>query len=193
VLKWQRKKPDSHSFNGSRIIGADIPLDSRQYPLKELLSAFHNLAITQSDVKLVLAGRRSARDRFSVWNYIEENKLSERVHFLPHFGSCRDFPLKKSKCTTWISRNIDADDLTSDTLHAMLDGKLSIDPKTALFVTCFHPGKYEGNSRLMRHWLDYLKSAAYFVHLLYYAVDIKHIGLDLNTISIVKSRWCRSW
>jgi glycosyltransferase involved in cell wall biosynthesis len=173
-------KQDSDPFNASRIIGADIPLDSRQYPLKELLSAFRNLAITQSDVRLVLAGSRSPRDKFSVWNYVEENALSERVHFLPYFGSCRDFPMKKSKCTAWISRNIDADDLTSDNLHAMLDGKLSVEPKTALFVTSFHPGKYEGNSRLIRHWLDYLKSAAYCVHLLYYAVDIKQTTPEMR-------------
>jgi glycosyltransferase involved in cell wall biosynthesis len=167
-------KRDSQPFNGSRIIGADIPLDSRHYPLKELLIAFRNLALTLPDVKLVLAGSRSPRDTFSVWNYVEENELSERVHFLPYFDMCRDFPLKKTECITWISRNIDANALTSDTLRAMIDGKLNIESKTALFVTCFHPGKYDDNSRLMRHWLDYLKSAAYRVHLLYYAMDIKH-------------------
>jgi hypothetical protein len=73
-----------------------------------------------------------------------------------------------------------AADLTPDALHARLDGKFHGEAKTALFFAPFHPGKYEGNSRLMRHWLDYLRSAAYRVHVIYYSIDLNHTTSEMR-------------
>ena len=163
-----------------KLIGADMPFDSARYPIRELLSAYRALALTRPDVRLILAGRRIATDSFSVWNYLDENGLVDRVEFLPYYDTCRDFPFKKSEVDVWVSRETPSTEITAPTLLARLDHQPTDRPRTALFFTSFHPGKYEGNSRLMRLWLDYLKGAGYRVHVVYYMFDRQSTTFEMR-------------
>jgi glycosyltransferase involved in cell wall biosynthesis/SAM-dependent methyltransferase len=153
------------------IIGGDVPLDSELFPLEYLLESFKRLANLRKDVKLVLAGRRSKADRFSVWNFIEENVLQARVEFRPYFETCSDFPIKKSDCDVWIGRDKQAGDLTTERLLADLDNNSHKADKLALFFTGYHPLRHHGDSTLMRRWLGHLRSAGYRIHLAYYELD----------------------
>ncbi len=159
-----------YDLKTQRIIGADVPLDPTQFPLEQFLQAFHQIAAVRSDVALVLAGLRSKGETFSVWNFIEQNGLSERIEFLPYFEACRYFPVKKSDCAIWINRDTLASDLTAKALITKLDDG-NEKPKSALFFTSFHPEKQEGNSFVMRQWLSHLREAGYSVHIVYYKCD----------------------
>ena len=168
------------AFANMRIIAADLPLLSTQYPIKELLSSFRVLVKNQPDVRLILAGKRHPEENFSVWNYLDDNNLVGLVDFLPYYNSCDRFPIKKPDCDVWISRVTPSRELTSSYLGKRLNGELPSSSKYALFFTCFHPGKDEGNSRLMRIWLEHLKLSGYKVHVLYYMYDRKDVTPEMR-------------
>lgn len=170
----------SKSKGPIKLIGADIPLNSAQYPIKELLAAFRDVAALRDDVKLVLTGKRCPEDSFSVWNFLDENNIVGRVEFLPYYDRCGDFPVKKADCAIWISRDTPASEIHAASLLARLSEEQPRGTKTALFITSFHPGKYEGNSTLMRQWLDHLKIAGYRVHLLYYMLEIEQTTPEMR-------------
>ena len=148
-----------------------MPLNSKLYPVRELLDAFRGALVNRPDLYLVLAGRRDETDDFQIWNYIDEYQLADFVEYLPYFDICREFPVKKQDCAIWIERDTPPAELTSETLLARLQLAQSTHPKLALFVTSFIPAKLEGNSTLMRQWLDHLRAAGYRVHMLYYGLD----------------------
>lgn len=152
-------------------IGADMPLESGRYPLRELLEAFRGVVVRRDDVHLVLTGRRSRTDDFLVWNFVDRHGLVDRVDYLPSYGVCSEFPVKKQDCTVWIGRDTPAVELTTEALLAQLGPLAAPRTKFALFVTSFHPGKHEGNSALMRQYLEHLRAAGYRIHLVYYGLD----------------------
>ncbi|MEX0875964.1 MAG: glycosyltransferase, partial [Phycisphaerales bacterium] len=47
-----------------------------------------------------------------------------------------------------------------------------------------HPFKQEGNSTLMRLWLDHLKRAGYIIHLVYYMYDIGAVSADMRRAAL---------
>jgi glycosyltransferase involved in cell wall biosynthesis len=145
-----------------------MPLDSRRYPVRELLSAFRGALEKRPDLHLVLTGRRDPTDEFLAWNYIDKHGLTESIEYLPYYDICREFPSKKQDCTLWIERDTPAADLTPESLLTRLQSAQESQKKLALFVTSFCPAKNEGNSALMRQWLEHLRSAGYRIHLLYY-------------------------
>jgi glycosyltransferase involved in cell wall biosynthesis/SAM-dependent methyltransferase len=153
------------------IIGADMPLDSSRYPIRELLDAFRGASEQYRDLRLVLAGRRERSDRFVVWNYLDTHGLTDKVEYLPSYGVCREFPVKKQDCAVWIDRDTPAAVLTPGWILSRLRRDEAPRAKLALFITSFHPGKHEGNSALMRQYLEHLRAAGYRVHILYYALD----------------------
>jgi glycosyltransferase involved in cell wall biosynthesis len=162
------------------VIGADMPLNSSRYPIKALLETFRDAARQRDDVQFVLAGRRDNGDSFSIWNLLEQNDLTERVTFLPYYERCERFPKKKLDCWKWVPRDIAAEELSAQRLLSSAKAFAPSAKKRALFVTCFHPERHEGNSRLMRHWLDHLHQAGYEIHVLYYATDLEHVTEDMK-------------
>ena len=172
----------THAENGTatKIIAADFPLLTSRYPLESLLNAFKALCAERANIRLVLAGARRPEEDYSVWNFVDANDLAGRVDFLPYYDRCDQFPIKKSECDVWISRTTPADQLTIDLLRRSLDGEMESPPKYALFFTSFHPQKQEGNSRLMRIWLDHLRDAGYRVHLVYYMYDLSAVTSEMR-------------
>jgi glycosyltransferase involved in cell wall biosynthesis/SAM-dependent methyltransferase len=166
--------------SGERIIGADMPIDTARYPVEQLLKAFHKLSITQQNIKLVLSGQRSQDEIYSVWNFIDQHNLTERVEFIPYYERCDRYPLKKQDCDVWISRNTPSKLITADYLLNRLSDGSQCDRKYAMFFTCFHPEKQEGNSTLMRLWLDHMKRAGYITHLVYYMYDAGAVTADMR-------------
>ena len=164
----------------ARIIAADMPIQTTRSPIEQLLGAFHKLALAEPDVRLVLAGRRSQDEIFSVWNYIDQHNLTQRVEFLPYYRQCDRFPVKKPDCDVWISRHTPASIITAEYLQRRLDGTLPGERKYAMFFTSFHPNKQEGNSTLMRLWLDHMKRAGYITHLVYYMYDHGCVSTDMR-------------
>jgi hypothetical protein len=153
-------------------IGADIPLDSRRYPVRELLHAFRDVRQIRKDLLLILAGKRVPQDDFLVWNYLDEYGLIESVIFLPYYDVCRDFPVKKEDCALWIPREICMAQLTSQFILDNLEStSMKKSVKLALFITSFSPAKFEGNSALMRQWLKQLRASGYRIHLLQYNLE----------------------
>lgn len=162
--------------DGRAVVGADMPLDSARYPIKELLETFRDIVRVREDAHLVLSGRRIANESFSVWNYVDENGLTDRVTYLPYYQRCTKFPLKKDDCWTWIGRDIAPDALNAENVFAHGDQFSPDRNRYALFVTSFHIERQEGNTRNMRHWLAYLRAAGYRVHVLYYATDTELVS-----------------
>jgi len=162
------------------IVCADIPLDSARYRVKELLEIYRTLAQSRGDVHFFLAGKRTSSEAFSVWNFIDENEITDRVSFLPYYERCNEIPVKKVDCWRWIGRDLARNGLSVGTLLSGPEPSNSIDNRFALFVTCFHPERYEGNTRLMRQWLNHLKAAGYRVHLLYYATDPNQVTTEMR-------------
>jgi len=163
-----------------RIIGADIPIETDQYPIEQLVNAFIKLARTDDHTKLLLAGKRCPDEIYSVWNAIDKHGLTDRVEFYPYYDRCDQFPIKKSECDAWISRNTPAQIITPDYLRNRLDGQGADNRKYAMFFTSFHPFKQEGNSTLMRLWLDHMKQAGYITHLVYYMYDAGAVSADMR-------------
>ena len=164
----------------TKLIGADIPLDTSKFPIVQLLEAFRILAVQRSDVTLLLAGRRNANETFSVLNFLEREGIADRVHFYPYFDVCRDFPVKKEECDLWIERTVPAQLLTAQYLAEGLDNPPRKRVKNALFVTSFHPMKMEGNSTLMRRWLADLQARGYQTHVAYYLLDIANVSEEMR-------------
>jgi SAM-dependent methyltransferase len=148
-----------------------MPLDAGRYPIRELLEAFRGASQLRPDLQLAFTGRRSATDDFLVWNYLDEHTLVSKVDFLPYYGHCAEFPAKKQECALWIGRDTPAAELTAEALLRQLDTRCGGHRKIALFITSFHPAKHEGNSALMRQWLDHLRAAGYRLHVVYYGLD----------------------
>ena len=66
--------------------------------------------------RLALAIKRSQSGKFSVLNWIEKHKLSDRVSFHPYYHACNDFPVKKIECACWIDDSTLESDLNASVL-----------------------------------------------------------------------------
>ena len=163
-----------------KVIAADMPIHTQKYPIEQLLRSFEKIARTDDQIKLVLSGRRCEDEIFSVWNFVDKHGLTDRVEFLPYYDQCRAFPHKKAQCDVWISRNTPPGLITPEYLRNRLDQTLPPERKYAMFFTSFHPAKQEGNSTLMRLWLDHMKRAGYITHLVYYMYDIGAVSADMR-------------
>lgn len=163
-----------------RVIAADMPILTKRYPIEQLLKSFHKLCRSDDDVRLVLSGRRCPEEAYCVWNFIDQHKLTDRVEFLPYYERCESFPLKKTDCDVWISRNTPGSLITPEYLRNRLASTLPGARKYAMFFTSFHPQKQEGNSTLMRLWLDHMKRAGYITHLVYYMYDSGTVSADMR-------------
>jgi glycosyltransferase involved in cell wall biosynthesis/SAM-dependent methyltransferase len=168
----------------TRIIAADMPIDTSKSPIEPLLRAFRKLSERRDDVELILTGKRTKHEIFSVQNELDRNGLSDRARFLPYYDTCIRFPVFKPDCDLWISRNTPGDVLDDQYLQRRLESGDADRPKYALFFTSFHPGKQEGNSTLMRRWLDHLKMAGYKVHVVYYMYDAGAASADMRRASL---------
>ncbi|MCR9076057.1 MAG: hypothetical protein NXI07_08455, partial [bacterium] len=166
------------------IIAADMPIDTTRSPIEPLLSAFRKLAQRREDVRLVLTGRRCPSEIYSVFNELDRHELTRIASFHPYYDRCESFPHKKPECDVWISRNTPGGVITDSYLERRLQQGDSDRPKYALFFTSFHPGKQEGNSTLMRRWLDHLKAAGYIVHVVYYMYDTGSVQTDMRRAAL---------
>ena len=156
----------------TKLIAADMPIDERHFPVDALLQAFDALQKRRPDVRLALTGKRAAEARYSVWNFLDERGLTGKVEFLPYYDRCVAFPGKKETVDVWVERDIPASRLTETYLQDRLNDWLLDQPtRRCLFVSPFHPGRYEGNGRLMRHWISQFGSAGYEIDVVYYATD----------------------
>ncbi len=164
----------------TRVIAADMPILTKRYPIEQLLESFRKLTRTHDDVRLVLSGRRCPEEIYCAWNFIDQHGLTDRVDFFPYYQRCDRFPIKKPECDVWISRNTPASLITPEYLQHRLDGTLPGERKYAMFFTSFHPNKQEGNSTLMRLWLDHMKRAGYITHLVYYMYDHRSVSADMR-------------
>lgn len=167
-----------------RIIAADMPIDTDVSPIEPLLKAYRKLCSQREDVRLILTGKRTQHEIFSVHNELDRHGLSDRATFLPYYDTCERFPVQKPDCDVWVSRHTPADGLDDTYLQRRLNEGDSERPKYALFFTSFHPGKQEGNSTLMRRWLDHLKRAGYRVHVVYYMYDAGSTNADMRRASL---------
>ncbi len=165
---------------GTRVIAADMPIDTSRYPIEPLLTAFRKLAERRDDVRLVLTGKRCPSEIYSVYNELDRHGLTRRAEFIPYYERCERFPIRKPECDVWVSRHTPGRLIDADALERRLNNNDADRPKTALFFTSFHPGKQEGNSTLMRRWLEHLKNAGYAVHVVYYMYDIGSVDADLR-------------
>lgn len=170
----------------TRVIAADMPILTSQYPVEQLLGAFEKLSRTDDDVRLILSGKRCSEEIYSVWNFIDQHKLTDRVEFLPYYERCDAFPVKKEDCDVWISRHTPGSMINAEYLQNQLATPSPKKQKHALFFTSFHPEKEEGNSTLMRLWLDHLKRAGYIVHVVYYMYDIGAVNADMRRQSLTE-------
>ncbi len=142
-------------------IGADIPLYQHEEQLRQILEYAR-----QPGAHLYLAGKRHPKQTFSVTNYCEKHYLTEKVSFFPYYDICRKFPILKKDCDVWFER-------TADLSAGVLKNTLPPKNRYVLFATMFHPMKDEGNSVVIRHWLDIFRHQGYKIHLLYYGIDAK--------------------
>lgn len=170
--------------NHMRVVAADMPIDTTKSPIEPLLNAFRKLAERREDVQLLLTGKRTKDEIFSVHNELDRFGLSGRASFLPYYDICNRFPMHKPDCDVWVSRHTPSEVLDDRYLERRLESKDSDRPKYALFFTSFHPGKQEGNSTLMRRWLDHLKAAGYQVHVVYYMYDQGSVSSDMRRSSL---------
>ena len=166
------------------IIAADMPIDTTISPIEPLLRAFRKLAEQREDVRLLLAGKRCKDEIFSIQNELDRHGLSERAQFVPYYDTCTKFPILKAESDVWISRHTPGDVLNEHYLERRLDSDEEDRPKYALFFTSFHPAKQEGNSTLMRRWLDHMKAAGYLVHVVYYMYDHGAVNADMRRSSL---------
>ncbi len=166
------------------IIAADMPIDTARSPIEPLLSAFRRLAQRREDVRLVLTGKRCQNEIYSVFNELDRHDLTRIAAFHPYYDRCESFPIKKQDCDLWISRTTPGKIITESYLERRLEQGDADRPKYALFFTSFHPGKQEGNSTLMRRWLDHLKAAGYIVHVVYYMYDIGSVQTDMRRAAL---------
>lgn len=165
---------------GTRVIAADMPIDTTRFPIEPLLTAFRKLAAHDQSVRLLLTGKRCPSEIYSVYNELDRHGLIGRASFEPYYERCARFEVQKPDCDVWVSRHTPARILDADYLARRLETGDADRPKHALFFTCFHPGKQEGNSTLMRRWLDHLKRAGYVVHVVYYMYDIGAVSADMR-------------
>ena len=153
------------------LICADIPLDPSRYALDSLIEAFAGLVARVPDVSFALAGRRDRHSDFSGLRKARSRGLTERFRYLPYYDQCERFPCKKRDATVWIDRSVALEAFTLDQLASAIQNSDPQRRRIALFFTCFHPAKNEGNSVTMRYWLDDLRQKGYEIHLVYYAYD----------------------
>lgn len=165
---------------GARVIAADMPIDTSRYPIERLLHSFRKLSERNDEVRLLLAGKRCPNEIYSVFNELDRHGLTDRATFIPYYDRCERFDVQKPDCDVWVSRHTPERVLDADYLARRLETSDADRPKHALFFTCFHPGKQEGNSTLMRRWLDHLKLAGYVVHVVYYMYDIGVVSADMR-------------
>ena len=163
-------------------IGADIPLQTKQYPIRELLEAFSELTKKDSQTRLALTGKFDGENGFSVWNYLDERNLTDRVDYSPYYERCSDFPVKKRDCAFWVDRDTPKNLLTCQYLQKRLSNHIQPE-KYALIVTPFHPDRHQGNSSLTRVWLDHLRLAGYRIHLIWYMYDLDRVSEELRSLS----------
>ncbi len=174
----------ARASRNERVIAADMPTDTNAYPIEPLLAAFRKLANQRDDVRLVLGGRRCPSEIYSVFNELDRHGLTDRARFVPYYDRCERFPIKKPDSDVWVSRNTPGSVIDAEYLNRRLESGDADRPKYALFFTSFHPGKQEGNSTLMRRWLDHLKRAGYVVHVVYYMYDIGAVSADMRRAAL---------
>ena len=144
-------------------IGADIPLYQHEDLLQEVLEFAR-----EPGTHLYLAGQRHPKQTFSVTNYCEKHYLTSNVSFFPYYDVCRNFPLLKKDCHIWF-------DKTGVSPSEFQGVKTTSKHKRVLFATMFHPLKNEGNSVVIRYWLELFHHQGYEIHLLYYGIDARDI------------------
>lgn len=149
-------------------IGADIDLNSGQYKILELLDRLEELNSAGLDWYLHLTGHRNQMAQNLVWNEIEMRGLGSCADFWPYTDLCRRFPIFKHDADYWIDNQSSLEEVRSIGIVA---NPLRFIQRSVLFVTYMHPWKDEGNSRLMRDWLEKFRASGYRIHLLYYAGD----------------------
>jgi glycosyltransferase involved in cell wall biosynthesis len=149
-----------------RRFGADLDLARDESRLRALLEAFAEVARDAPEDRLHIAARRGPDARFLLWNEVERLGLQEQVTYAPYTDVCRRFPVFKADCARWF----DGASL-SERAGTAAFGRRRAASRRVLFVTYMHPWKLEGNSRLMRDWIDAFGAAGYAIDLLYYAGD----------------------
>ncbi|RYH06693.1 glycosyltransferase [Tropicimonas sp. IMCC6043] len=161
---------ESGNPSGRRLIGTDLPFTGDATEVRAVLEAFKEILETLPDLSLAIAGFRDRSLRVPIWHLVEDLGLQGYVALYPYFDTLRDFPRFKSDCDFWIEREHLGATFSAQTL---LDGVQNCTGvhRRALFFTMVHPGKNEGNSRLMRMWLDYIRSTGCRIHLVHYRYD----------------------
>lgn len=172
------------------IIAADMPIRPRTYPIRELLGAFRDLIRAGESARLVFAGRRDRDEIYSFWNDVDRMGIADHVEFHPYYTRCDRFGVKKQDAAVWIPRTTPGAMLTADYLRKRLAGWRRGEPsgagKYALFFTSFQPEKHEGNSTLMRIWLDHLRACGYKIHVAYYTYDLAFATADMRRKALRK-------
>lgn len=161
-----------------------MPISTKHFPVERLLSSFAKICETDDTVKLVLSGKRCPEEIYSVWNFIDQHQLTDWIEYHPYYERCENFPIHKDACDVWISRNTPKSLITPKYLRDRLEQNKPNEQKYALFFTSFHPEKEEGNSTLMRLWLDHLQQAGYIVHVVYYMYDIGAVSSEMRRASL---------
>ena len=147
---------------------AHFNLEDDETQIVSLLQSAERRARHYPDFHLAIAAHRNEAATLNVWHEIETRGLQRWISYYPYIDIQRDFPIKKAECTGWFDAQT-PDAVTAS--FAWQDDWKHRPRKTVLFVTFMHPGKAEGNSRLMRDWLRRFREAGYNVHVLYYAGD----------------------
>ena len=170
---------------------AHFDLETDEGAIIKLLSAVDARRLKAPYFKLFLAAYRSQVASLNVWHEVERRGLEPWVSYHPYMDVLSDFPVWKRNCAGWFDAQ-SSPALIADFIHARDGQKHTVRRRdrvpSVLFVTAMHPGKNEGNSRLMREWLRRFKGAGYRVHVVYYACD--HPGVVTEA---VRSRAADCW
>lgn len=166
-----------------RLLGADIRVWEQGRLFTRLLDIVGNRQLCSEAVHLDLASPRDPGMTINVLHEIERRRLQGAVTFHPYFDTLRDFPLKKLEAEFWIDNQT-----SSRVLDDLESGREVKKRRTVLFVTFMQPMKSEGNSRLMRDWLNQFRRAGYETHLLYYAGDLP--GTVTESMRETVHRYC---
>lgn len=156
-------------MNLNKTIGAHLSLENGDKQLHQLFSAFADLP---GENTLYLALKRDTVFSLHINSLLTYYNIQEKVSYYPYYEKCDNFPIKKKDCDLWIEQN----DVKSIQTAALLKQSIKKQNRNILFFTSFHPLKHEGNSCLMKLWLDALQSFGYKIHLVYYMSDIATVS-----------------
>lgn len=152
----------------SKPYAAHFDLATDEAALRALLAAAGQRRSRTGTFRLDLAVHRDVRSALNVWHEVGQNGLEDSVRLYPYIDTLSTFPVRKCDVKGWF----DAESPPA-AINALRQPGVRPVParRSVLFVTPMHPGKAEGNSRLMRDWLRRFGAAGYEIHLLYYATD----------------------